>query len=117
MRGSGRISWRGRWSDISHMLQATRRRSNRMKERAILLLAIAAIGLATGAYAQRTSAEPKPCPTPRPGLECPDVYRRAPVCGIKADGSKVTYSDYCQACSLQDVRSYTLGACEGSKDR
>ena len=88
-----------------------------MKESAILLLAIAAIGLATGAYAQQTSAAPKPCPTPRPGLPCPDVYRRAPVCGIKADGSKVTYSDYCQACSLQDVSSYTLGACEGSKDK
>jgi hypothetical protein len=88
-----------------------------MKQEVILLLAIAALGLAPGVHAQQTGAAPTPCPTPRPGLPCPDTYRRAPVCGTKADGSKVTYLDYCQACSRQDVRSYTLGACEGSKSR
>jgi hypothetical protein len=88
-----------------------------MKKEAALLLAIAAVGLAPGADAQQTRAAPTPCPTPRPGPPCPDVYRRAPVCGIKADGSKVTYPDYCQACSRPDVGAYTLGACEGSKDK
>jgi hypothetical protein len=88
-----------------------------MKAEAALLLAIAAIGLAPGVHAQQAGAAPTPCPTPRPGPPCPDVYRRAPVCGLKADGSRATYADYCQACSQQDVRSYTLGACDGAKGK
>jgi hypothetical protein len=93
-----------------------------MKGAATLLLAIAAIVVAPGVmapdvHAQQTGVAPTPCPTPRPSLPCPDVYKRAPVCGVKTDGSKVTYLDYCQACSRQDVRAYTLGACDGSKDK
>ena len=88
-----------------------------MKEKAALLLAIGVVCLAPDVYAQQTGAAPEACPTPRPGPPCPDVYRRAPVCGIKTDGSKVTYSDYCQACSQQDVSSYTRGACEDPKNK
>ena len=84
-------------------------------ERPVLLLAIGAIVLASGVSAQQTNDKPSACPTPRPGPPCPQPYRRAPVCGIKADGSKLTYSDFCQACSQHDVASYTFGACEDSK--
>ena len=49
-----------------------------------------------------------PCEEPRPEM-CTMHYD--PVCGVRDDGGKKTYSNACVACSDSAVIGYTEGAC------
>ena len=55
-------------------------------------------------------------PESREGDACPAIY--SPVCGHKPDivcitvpCNYVTYSNSCEACHIQEVKTYTLGEC------
>ncbi len=48
------------------------------------------------------------CAEPRPQM-CPMIYQ--PVCGVKKDGSKQTFSNGCAACADAAVASHTAGDC------
>jgi len=48
------------------------------------------------------------CTEPRPQV-CPMIYQ--PVCGVKKDGSKRTFSNGYAACGDAAVESHTAGDC------
>lgn len=78
--------------------------------------AFAAISLFAVALACTTQEAANPpsapletiCKEPRPQM-CPEIYQ--PVCGVTADGGKLTYPNSCQACAHASVLRWTPGEC------
>ena len=74
-----------------------------------LRLSLLGLFVTLAAQAQQTIRPlPISCFEPRPEI-CPMIY--GPVCGVKKDGSKQTYSNGCTACGDAAVESHTAGAC------
>jgi len=99
--------------------------SNPLPTSILLTLLLAATTALSGACSQTdkgtsdtatAAAPPSPadipgislCTDPRPEI-CTQQY--APVCGVRDDGSRRTYSNACSACADTDVVGSLAGAC------
>ncbi len=78
--------------------------------------ALALVVLASGAVAQQPADKTQPVPPPRSTAcadprpqACPMIY--LPVCGIRTDGTRRTYSNDCVACSDPAVVNHVPGSC------
>lgn len=100
--------------------------SERWARHALGAVAGALLLACAGGPAGAPAATPPPAPapssapaTPAPDLTaCPAQRRIActrewrPVCAARADGSRETYGNACDACADDAVRGYRPGACE-----
>jgi hypothetical protein len=80
----------------------------------VLVAAVAVMGAAPPQFERVRSSERQlaqasiPCKTPRPEI-CPQVYQ--PVCALRSDGTRDTFSNGCMACIDTNVVSYVRGPC------